>query len=182
MIFNMKIKFNDFLSEKNNDNIFWFHASPYKFEVFENSNDIGFHFGTKEQAIDRMKQQKIKNFYLYKVNLFYNNPLITIDKKTWFGLNLLDILSINKLVNRKNMLDKLEQLKKQYKYDSNGKIIDNWSTKALNEWNDDLKHILYTSEYDSIIYQNKFEDKTKFENSIIVFSNKQIKIIDIEKI
>ena len=42
------------------------------------------------------------------------------------------------------MLEKLENLKKQYKYDENGKIIPNWPIKALREWNDELKQILYS--------------------------------------
>ena len=166
-----------FLSENTNDNI-WYHASPNKFDLFNITNDIGYHFGTKEQAIDRMKQQKIKQYFLYKVKLYVNKSLRTIDKKTWFGTNLLDILTVNKLANRKEMLEKLEDLKKQYKYDENGKIIPNWSEKALREWNDELKQILYSSGYDSIIYQNKFENKSTPEDSIVVFSKEQIKIIE----
>lgn len=103
-------------------------------------------------------------------------------KKTWFGLNLLDILSVNKLVNRKEMLEKLDNLKKQYKYDETGKIIPNWSDKALKEWNDELKQILYSSGYDSIIYVNKFEDKKTLDESIIVFNKNQIQIVETNEI
>lgn len=170
-----------YLIENIDDNI-WYHASSNKFDLFNITNDIGYHFGTKEQAIDRMKQQKIKQYFLYKVKLVINKPLRTIDKKTWFGTNLLDILSVNKLVNRKEMLDKLDNLKKLYKYDENGKIIPNWSEKALREWNDELKQILYSSGYDSIIYQNKFENKATPEDSIVVFNKEQVKIIDVVEI
>jgi hypothetical protein len=170
-----------FLNENTNDNI-WYHASPNKFDLFDITNDIGYHFGKKEQAIDRMKQQKIKKYFLYKVKLDVNKSLRTIDKKTWFGTNLLDILTVNKLANRKEMLEKLEDLKKQYKYDENGKIIPNWSEKALKEWNNELKQILYSSGYDSIIYQNKFENKSTPEDSIVVFSKEQIEIIEVFEI
>jgi hypothetical protein len=159
----------------------WYHASPNYFHSFTESKDIGYHFGTKEQALDRMKQDRINDFYLYEVILSYHNPLRTIDKKTWFGMNLLDILSINKLVNRKEMLNKLDTLNKKYKYDKNGKIVSNWSERALKEWNDELKNILYSSNYDSIIYQNKYENKTNIQDSVIVFNTNQIKILNVTK-
>lgn len=149
-----------------------YHASPVKFNKFEKTNDIGFHFGNKEQAFDRMKQQKIKNFYLYECRIKFNKLLRTIDKKTWFGMNLLDILSVNKFVNRKEMLEVLDNLKKEYKYDVEGKIISGWSEKALREWNDKLKDILYNLGYDGIIYKNKYENKKEFSDSYILLKLK----------
>jgi len=59
----------------------WYHASPNKFYNFDVTNDIGYHFGTKKQAVDRMKQQNIEHYFLYKVKLNIKKPLRTIDKK-----------------------------------------------------------------------------------------------------
>jgi hypothetical protein len=160
-----------------NDNI-WYHASPNNFNLFEITTDIGYHFGTKAQAIDRMKKKRINNYYIYKVKLNVKKPLITKDKNTWFGVNLLSILATNKLINRKASLNMLDELKRKYKYDDNGKIIPNWSEKALIEWNNVLKKILYSSDYDSIIYQNKYEDKNSNDNSVVVFNSNQIQILD----
>lgn len=172
--------YNEFLNEDKNE--YFYHASPNKFDIFDKTNDIGYHFGSKNQAIDRMKQLKIKTFYLYEVVLYFKNPLYTTDKKTWFGRKLLDILSINKLVNRKDMELKLNILNKKYKYDENGKIISGWSEKALIEWNDELKSILYNSIYDSIVYINKYEDKYNKNESVVVFNKNQIDIVNIFKI
>ncbi len=87
---------------------------------------------------------------------------------------------MNKFVNRKEELYLLDNLKKKYKYDENGKIIPFWSEKALNEWYEHLKDILY-SKCDGIVYSNKFEDKKSNDDSYIVFNPEQIKILKREK-
>lgn len=84
----MWVNFKQFINEGVVDNI-WYHASPNKFDIFDVTNDIGYHFGTKEQAVDRMKQQKIKHFFLYKVKLNTKNTLRTIDKKNLVWLKFI---------------------------------------------------------------------------------------------
>jgi hypothetical protein len=71
----------------------WYHASPAKFDRFKITSDIGFHFGTKRQALNRMKYRKIKNFYLYEISLLSGNFFRTNDKKVWLGKGLEEILS-----------------------------------------------------------------------------------------
>ena len=105
---------------------------------------------------------------------------ITINQRTleqYFGRETARMV-VRQPLELVEMLEKLDNLKKLYKYDESGKIIPNWSDKALKEWNDELKQTLYSSGYDSIIYVNKFEDKKTLDESIIVFNKNQIQILE----
>ena len=157
----------------------WYHCSPVKFSEFSKTKDIGYHFGTKEQGYDLMRQRNIKDFYLYTVKLRYNKSLRTIDKKTWFGINLVDIISVHKLAKRKDMMDRFIELKGDYvkpmenKYDYSGFML---------RWNNELRDIIHRSGYDSIIYRNKYEKKDSGQDSIIIFDKDNIEIVDIKEI
>ena len=60
-----------------------YHGTDAKFDVFERSDDIGFHFGPRETAEARLRQAGMRNGRLMPVHVAISNPLRLPDLHTW---------------------------------------------------------------------------------------------------
>ena len=159
----------EYLNEGNNNSIVAYHGTYADIKTFsiEGSkshggfdSDLGIHFGSKEAAIDRLKQNAGDEDFIngnvsigakiIKVDTGIKSPLIlSNDIGDWSNLSKLkDILSIK---------------------NDNIKTID------------DIKKYIIENDYDGIQYPNNYEG-VKGEPSYISLKPNNIKILDIEKI
>lgn len=60
-----------------------YHGTDAEFDVFERSDDIGFHFGPRETAEARLTQAGMRNGRLMPVHVAISNPLRLPDLHTW---------------------------------------------------------------------------------------------------
>ena len=138
-----------------------YHGSEKGFNEFK-YGDIGFHFGTKEQALRRIhnsKTQVINSLYLK-----LENPLrLNFDYGDWTGIGVAIRLS------------ELDTIPKHARYEMNDILkIDSAKNglSASKRQDKAMRELLQSIGYDGIIYDNKFEGKGK---SYIAFEPTQIK-------
>lgn len=139
----------------------YYHGSKEKFEKFT-KGDIGFHFGSKEQALNRINGEG----YLYNVELNYSNPLDVDDTDFDSSTDLINALFTRNILTREEY-DELRE-----KYNSTDVTYDSELANLLREK-------LSTKGYDSLVYDNAVEGNGK---SIVVFNPSQITILKAEEV
>lgn len=148
----LKATKNSKIKNKSGQLIPLYHATNKNFDTFE-VGDIGFHFGSKAQAISRANDKNIENPTLVKAYLNIENPLY-IDED-FFGWNASQIAQ---------------------KLEKEGIITNEESTsfvkKDSKKGNAELQSLLKEKGYDGIVYRN---DKEALNgNSYIAFDDSQI--------
>jgi len=130
----------------------WYHGTKTKFSSFNLSyttGQIGFHFGTLEQAEWRLGNDP---GYIIKVQVDLQNPIRLEDQGSWYGNDFIQQLKENPLT-------------------SNFKWHASMSDMAIRKG---LQHL----GYDGIIYLNMHEGEAdNREDSIIVFDPSKIRIL-----
>ena len=144
-------------------------TSPEDFGTFERgASDIGIHFGTKEQANDRIKfrsrfmtAKQMEGQRLYPVYLKIENPLRTYDAGAWDPSNVPSALLAAKAITKEeyNELSRWEDEQTQLEVEMEGSGDD--LTEALEnlqeEFAADVVRLLESKGYDGIVYKNKGE-------------------------
>lgn len=151
----LKATKNSVVKNKNGQLIPVYHGTDADFDVF-NRSDIGIHFGSYSQAVQRVTDKGIKEPKYKKAYLNIESPLI-IDED-FYGWNAFQIAQ--KLNNMK-LLTKDEALK--YVRDNKTDV-----KKANSELTESLK----SKGFDGIVYNNEIEAVNG--KSYIVFDNEQI--------
>lgn len=156
----LKATKNSKIKNKSGQLIPLYHATNKNFDTFE-VGDIGFHFGSKAQAISRANDKNIENPTLVKAYLNIENPLY-IDED-FFGWNASQIAQ---------------------KLEKEGIITNEESTsfvkKDSEKGNAELQSLLKEKGYDGIVYKN---DKEALNgNSYIVFEDNRILRTDNESV
>lgn len=147
--------------EKTIQNNLWYHGTDEIFDkpkFINSAREIGFHLGSREQALNIKK--KIKNNYpkyinTYKINDI--NPLRMRDLIYWLPEYIADELT-----------------NKGFDVKKSGNLLGSTFYKP-----NDIIDTLNSNGFDSIIYNNEYEGDG---DSIIVFDNKQIEFLGREKI
>lgn len=131
------------------------------FETFE-KGDIGFHFGSEQQAIERGKNLK-KTGRIIKAFLDIKNPFkISTDLMTWSPMHIAFKLSVDGVITQ----EQYNQIK-EMQFESGG----SYNSPAAIE----LRKIFSDLGYDGIVYENMFEAEGE---SYIAFYPEQVIIID----
>lgn len=131
------------------------------FEVFA-KGDVGFHFGTEQQALERGRLLK-KTGRIIRAHLDIKNPLrISTDIMNWKPMPLAFKLLADNVIT-KEQYQQIEELQIQQggQYDSPAAV--------------ELRRILADKGYDGIVYENMFEGE---DDSYIAFYPEQVIIID----
>lgn len=153
-----------------------YHGSPSRFSAFESGRKhggIGFHFGSREQAINRMKETvrtKIDFEGGAKAKLLsgyvrIENPLYMKDPLGWDVEAFAEAVREQNLNISKEAVRRIDNLNRKYQdkkinlYDSNNK----------------LEQILKDEGYDGIVYDNRVEGKGE---SYAIFDPNQFKSVE----
>lgn len=135
-----------------------YHATKNNFSDFE-IGDIGFHFGTEEQANNRVKEKAI----MKKAILHIKNPLYMEDRTSW-NVEPEMIMKLEKM----GIASPEEARKLNLMYREDDHIgYDSSANKAMREF-------LESKGYDGIVYKNKYEGNGL---TFIAFHNNQIEQI-----
>lgn len=176
-----------------------------KFNVFESRSissssrtDVGFHFGTKQAAKDRIKDkrptpQQLKlapsmeksfdNERTYSVYLKAQNPLRLDEKEGSGGWGIAHILS--QIFEGGDILPEFESdadayfdgnLTTEMVYDGQLREMEAFEVDNVAEETEWLDAYLNSKGYDSVVYKNRVEDKGN--DSYIVFNPNNIKLSD----
>lgn len=132
-----------------------YHGTRADIDGFENG-DIGFHFGTTEQANERLKQtrriQGAEGENIMPVRLNIRNPLSMPDVGQWNDPRTVARALSDKGFNTDEIIDYAEEIAPQFE------DVDEWiaSTEAADLLYD-LKNIVTDAGYDGIKYRNEAE-------------------------
>lgn len=126
-------------------NNIWYHGTDSVFREFTYNDDIGFHFGTLDQATTRLTDKQISTPILMKVEINLNNPIRIRDISNFTIHSLKYELEYNPI-----FADKLSVLN---------------SIDDINE----LRDYIYSLGYDGFIYRN--EKEVPSANELINESN-----------
>jgi hypothetical protein len=146
------------VDESGNPKIYY-HATRGDFDEFKRG-EFGIHFGTKEQAHDRINyniniDDNLLNTSIIPVYLKFENPIRLYDLSTW----------------------KPEDIEYNIKYEYNIYLstLDNyWKEDSSSKIYDNIIIQLKKLGYDSVIYKNECEGNCE-DDSVIVFDANQIK-------
>ena len=166
-----------------------YHGTDAEFNVFERG-DIGFHFGTKEQANNRLNAKNVSNKIIKKYYLNIKNPYVLDTDITSYGAFTFmwfycisvpfgtsfddeDELLRNLLVSK----EEFDYIRKNVPFDDsdvNNAIRDSELTynSKENVW---VRNYLKSKGYDGVVYLNEIESFR--EKSYIAFYPNQIKSI-----
>jgi hypothetical protein len=139
-----------------------YHGSANLFQKFNDVHikDLGFHFGSKEQALHRIKG--ISPAYLYECEVSLKNS---------YGNQMTDL----------GQWDSMDMIGEYFDpAHENYEIFSPEEYKSI-KTPEDFKNGLIKKGYDGISYLNAFENERGAE-SFIVFKSKQISILHIRKV
>ncbi len=152
------------------------HGTQTKFEKFEKTNDIGFHFSESPETAKEfaLGAEKPGPGHVIEAQLNIKNPLRSPDLVNFSSTNLAEMLDKKGLKPRryKSFKDLVEKRLGIDPFEgpvSKRPSVQKSEQNALNDIKNELKDL----GYDSIVYENKFEGKKS--DSYIVFDNKDIK-------
>ena len=153
-----------------------FHGTQTKFEKFEKTNDIGFHFSESPETAKEfaLGAEKPGPGHVIEAELKIKNPLRTPDLVGFSSTNLAEWLDKKgfKPKKYKSFKELVTQRLGVEPYE--GTVSKRPSSlKAEQNALSDIKKELKDLGYDSIVYENVFEGKKS--DSYIVFDNKDIK-------
>lgn len=168
--------------DENGEPLILWHGSLEDFNVFSITKDIGFHFGTKEQAEHRIKigysresNQKHWDFlngkekgFIKGYYLSIKNPLKMGDAGNWDAIDFMIDKNAVSVIGKENIKSYNDRLSKKEPIEYNKENL-----KIKQEFKD----IFIANGYDGIVYKNDFEGD-KMEISWIAFHPEQIKLAD----
>lgn len=135
-----------------------YHATKHDFSNFE-IGDIGFHFGTEEQANNRVRENRI----MKKAVIHIKNPLYMEDRTSW-NVEPEMIMKLENMGVANH--EEAQQLLSEYK-DDDHIGYDSSANKMMRKF-------LENKGYDGIVYKNKYEGDGL---TYIAFHNEQIEQI-----
>lgn len=150
---------NSVVKNKNGQLILVYHGTDKVFTLFK-FGDIGFHFGSYYQAVQRVKTNEVENPIFIRAYLNIENPLIVDeDFYGWNAFQIAQKLSKMGVISGTDSLSYLEE-----------------SKNDVEKANERLRNYLKGLGYDGIIYTNDKEAGSG--TSYIVFDNEQIFRVD----
>lgn len=139
----------------------FFHATDAQFDRFEKTRDLGFHFGTKEQAGYKKRGRVIE------ASLDIRNPLRLPDN-SWDDAGTLQ----SALAAAGIQSPKLDSIAEEFRKEAEA---DNWRSPKARELTaqamEEGRRLIQEKGFDSVVYANKVEGEG---DSFIVFSDDQI--------
>ena len=143
----------------------FFHGTLADFDIFERG-DIGFHFGTLEQAqkrIDKnLSEAKKGKPRIIEAYINIKNPVyLPLDKMQWDAFTTSYQLYVHKIITEEQLNNILEK---------KGAILGGYNSEASQA----LRKLLSDKGYDGIVYNNRFEGEGV---SFIAFEPNQIKYV-----
>ena len=166
----------------------WYHGTLHKFDVFKPSvRDIGFHFGSLEQAKSRVAFYNPVNIkhYIMQVELNCKSPLILYDDIfTGVPYTFLQKLYSEETVSSLGapIFNDEDYDILMGKWESDFEESDYWYTNHDYNFYRDVENILISKGFDSIYYLNTHEGElTPNSYSWCVLKPEQIKIIKVEE-
>lgn len=168
-----------------------FHATPNDFSQFElRGSDLGLHFGTYDQCLNRMKSLNINEFFMLKVELNVGNTLL-IHEDVFYGDAESTLLRLNR---EETMYEpynpfsnlELEELIEIYLPHFNmDTVMDSPSVNDFEIYRA-IEKLLTSKGFSSIKYYNEIEGQEDSEDqneySLCLWDPSRIKIIEKEKI
>lgn len=164
-----------------------YHGTVHEFSEFTKTKDVGFHFGTKEQANDIFSRKR-NGRHIIPVYLKLENPVrLTKDPRSWMPDYVAnhaipeDILTPDEI---KQICDlgeiELGYARKEAMEVGKGDYLPDpvWCeilSRHHQGSNTLIRDTLKSKGYDGIIYQNKYEAKWQKADSYVVFESRQIK-------